>query len=579
VADGAPHGWRRHPRILGLGGLAVAAVAVGIAVWATTASGVSGFRTAQATMATVRQTLPVSGTVDPVSQTTAAFQVAGSVSAVDVSLGQSVTAGQTLATLDPTTLEQNVSSAQSTLTADDAKLAEDEAAQSSTDPTTPTSSSTVSTTTTPASASNAAKIQQAQQAVVTAQQTADADTQTASADLASAQSTCSGSTTTPSTTTTSTTTPPTTTTTTTAPTTTTTTAPSGSGGSTMCTDGLNAALTAQQQVATDQKAVATAENTLAKLLSSTSTGSTGTSTGGSSAAGQSTGASSSGAGTTPSSGSGITGGSGATAVSQSGGNADSTPTDTPAQLASDQAAIDSANASLIDAQQDLADATLVTPIAGTVASVDLAAGQSVTAGSTTDVITVINSGSFEFTGSLTSSQSTQVHVGDSAQVTVDGTNGSIQGAVAQVGPVDDSDSSYTYPVVVALPAGSHGIAAGSSAQVNIVLKQVADTLAVPTSAVNTVRSGDSYVVVLASGSEERKAVSVGVVGAEYTQITKGIADGQSVVLADLSTPVPSSSTATTTFGGFGGFGGAGGGARFAGGGFVARVGVGAAAGG
>ena len=42
------------------------------------------------------------------------------------------------------------------------------------------------------------------------------------------------------------------------------------------------------------------------------------------------------------------------------------------------------------------------------------------AGSTTDVITVVNAGSFGFIGSLTSIQSTEVHLGDSAQVAVDG---------------------------------------------------------------------------------------------------------------------------------------------------------------
>ena len=66
--------------------------------------------------ATVRQTLAVSGTADPVNQGTADFQVAGTVSGVNVTVGQQVTAGQTLASLDTTTLAQNVSSAQSTLT-------------------------------------------------------------------------------------------------------------------------------------------------------------------------------------------------------------------------------------------------------------------------------------------------------------------------------------------------------------------------------------------------------------------------------------------------------------------------------
>jgi hypothetical protein len=68
------------------------------------------------------------------------------------------------------------------------------------------------------------------------------------------------------------------------------------------------------------------------------------------------------------------------------------------------------------------------------------------------------------------------------------------------------------------------------------------------------------------------------VGNVYTQVTSGLKAGDTVVLADLSTPVPASSN-TTTIGGFGGggFGGAGGG-RFTGGG-GGRFTVGGAGGG
>jgi HlyD family secretion protein len=544
-----PRRWRRHPRILGLGGLAVAAVAAGLAVWATGASGTSGFRTAQATTADVRQTLGVSGTVDPVDQATVAFQVAGTVASVDVTAGQAVTAGQTLAALDPTTLEQNLSSAQSGLSSAQAKLAEDEDAQSG-------SGSTTTTTTVPSGPSaTTAKLQQDQQAVVGAQQATDADTQQATSDLQSAQSTCatSGATTTtaPPSTTTTTTAPPSTTTTTTAPTTTTTTTTAPTSGVSDCTAALNVALSAQQRVATDQKAVSAAETALAQLLAaSTGTGGSASAGSGSNTAGSNTASTN-----TASSGSG----SGAEGAARDATT--SAASDTPAQLASDQASIDTDEAAVIQAQAALADAPLVAPIAGTVAQVDLTAGQAVSAGSTTDVITVVSAGSLELSASLTSAQSTEVRIGDPVDVTVAGASGTLHGTVSRVGPVDDSDGTFTYPLVVALPAGSHGIAAGSDAQAQVVLHQVDRTLAVPTSAVSTTGAGQSSVTVLVGGREERKRVSLGVVGTTYTQILSGIEQGETVVLADLATPVPSSSTATNGFGGVGGTFTFGGGAR------------------
>lgn len=441
------HGrWRRRSRPLTIGALALAGTATAIALWATGASGSGGFRTATATMGTASQLLGVSGTVDPVNEATAEFQVAGTVSAVDVSLGQIVTAGQTLASLDPSTLQQAVSSAELNLSSDEAKLAEDEAAQST------TTTTTTTTTSAPASGGGGGTLSQDQAAVTMAQHTADADSQSTAAALAQAQSACAN----PGTGSTTTTTTPT-------------------DDSTSCASALADVLTAEEQVSADQKAVAGAENTLAQLLNSSST-----------------------------SGSESPG-----AANGSGGSSNDTPqndsdaSDSAQQLATDQAAIDSDEATLIEAKQALADAQLTSPLSGTIASVDLSPGQSVAAGDTSDAITVINTGTYQVTASLTSARSTQVHVGDKAIVSVDGITGSIDGTVSRVGPVDTSDSGDTYPLIVALSAGAHDIAAGAAAQAQVVLRQAQDTLVVPTSAVSTSGTHDSYVLVLQAGEAGR----------------------------------------------------------------------------
>jgi RND family efflux transporter MFP subunit len=240
-------------------------------------------------------------------------------------------------------------------------------------------------------------------------------------------------------------------------------------------------------------------------------------------------------------------------------------------LAIDQASIDAATASLIEAQQSLASAQLTSPLSGTVASVGLTSGQTVAAGSSSDAITIINASSYQATASLTSTQAAQVKVGDKASVTVNGITSTLTGTVSRVGPVDVSGSSYTYPLIVVLSGGSHGIAAGSTAQVQVVLREAVNALAVPTSAVHT--SGTrSYVFVPESGQETRKTISVGVVGNIYTQVTSGVTKGTTVVLANLSEAVPASSTSATT-------GRFGGGAGFGGGGFAGGAGSGGFAGG
>ena len=101
------------------------------------------------------------------------------------------------------------------------------------------------------------------------------------------------------------------------------------------------------------------------------------------------------------------------------------------------------------------------------------------------MIVIIGTQSFEVAGTLSSAQVPSVKVGDSAGVQVDGVDGTIDGTVSQVGPVQSGDSGYTYPVVVALPSSATGLFTGSTANVVIATGAVANVVAVPTSAVQS----------------------------------------------------------------------------------------------
>ena len=74
----------------------------------------------------------------------------------------------------------------------------------------------------------------------------------------------------------------------------------------------------------------------------------------------------------------------------------------------------------------------------TIVSVGVTVGDTVTANSSTEVIVIIGTESFEVTGTLSSSQVPSVKVGDAAGVEVDGVDGDIAGTVSQVGPVQSS---------------------------------------------------------------------------------------------------------------------------------------------
>ena len=193
-------------------------------------------------------------------------------------------------------------------------------------------------------------------------------------------------------------------------------------------------------------------------------------------------------------------------------------------------------------------------------SVGINVGDTVSANSSTEIITIIGTKSYEVQATLDSSQIPSVKVGQSATSEVDGVNGSLGGTVSQVGPVQSSDSGYTYPVVVSLPDSTSTVFTGSTANVNI------STGACPTWSpcppLRCRRSRRALRARARKGRLTRKVIKVGMVGHEYTQVFSGLAPGQSVVLADYAEPVPSSNTNTNTFGG--GLGGLSGGAGFGG---------------
>ncbi|HWD53853.1 MAG TPA: efflux RND transporter periplasmic adaptor subunit [Acidimicrobiales bacterium] len=572
MPSGPRSGWGRtgHRRAVLIGSLAFAlVVGGGVAAWAEVSGGNAGYRMATVTRADIGTALTVVGNVEPVSDAAAAFQVGGKVATVDVTPGTVVTAGETLGTLDTTALSETVSSAQSSLNSDEAKLAEDEANESSSasspsgsnngaNSTTPSTSTTTTSPGrsggTPTGGGQSATITADQNVLTKDQSTLSQAQQQEAADLAQAQSDCtSANTSTPT-------------------------------GQAACEAALQTVSADEQQVSKDQSTVSKDESTLAQALSAASSAG-GDATGNSGSSPTAHAAASDPTGSTGNTGSGGGGGTGGTGTSPrnagtstgSTGSTGSTSgnTDTPEQIASDQAAIDTAEANLTEAQQSLKEATLTSPINGTVVSVAIGAGSTVSAGSSTAIITIVGTKSYEAQATLDSSQIPSVKVGQTATVEVDGVDGSVQGTVSQVGPVQSTSSGYSYPVVVALPDSLSGLYSGSTANLTISTGTVSNVVAVPTSAVQTLGSS-SYVMEIVKGQLTRKDIKVGMVGDAYTQVDSGLSLGQSVVLVDYAEPVPSSNTNTTS--GLGGFlgGGGGGGGFFPGGGVfnVQRVGGG-----
>ncbi len=216
-----------------------------------------------------------------------------------------------------------------------------------------------------------------------------------------------------------------------------------------------------------------------------------------------------------------------------------------ADLASYQKAVDAASAQVAVAQQALAQATIASPIAGTVVAANLAVGDSVTSGSSTANVIVQGEGGFEVSTTIGIDRITHVEVGQAASVVPDGSDTPLEGKVSSIGIVPDPNSSTTsYLVRIGLEQPGKALDNGATGTVSIVTQSARSALAVPTSAVTT--TGSRHTVEVLDGDGTRQvAVQVGAVGGTWTEIKSGLSSGQTVVLADVSAPLPSSATSSS----------------------------------
>ncbi|HXJ47559.1 MAG TPA: biotin/lipoyl-binding protein [Candidatus Acidoferrum sp.] len=506
----------------------VTAILGGTVVYAQASKITTTYRTALVTYGTITQSIGMAGNLTPVNEADLNFASAGTVQNLYVQVGQTVAAGTPLATLDTSLLSAQLQQAQATLDSANAKLSQDRAgptAQSLTSAENSVGSAQVSmnnaqTSLADTQAINAQAVAAAQapvtaaQAKLSADQTAlqptlDADNAKLAADQATLAADC--------------TTDPT---------------------STLCTTtdpGLVAGdktklATDSQPIVADQAALTSAQSVLAA----------------------------------------------ATAKAQQSND------QAAAQLASMQQQYSAAKASLyalqtstspqtvemdnaqiqIDQvnvnsmQHQLDGATLTSPIPGLVSQVNIKAGQSVTAGGATSAIVIFSPGSYNLTGTVSDSQVNLVAIGQSVQVTPAGSTQALLGKITLISPAATVSSGVaTFAVTAQLTDTSNSIRPGISASASIVINQVVHVLTVPTSAVHTTAAG-STVTVLQNGAPKSVPVQTGASDPTRIQIISGLQVNQVVVIAIVTSSVPTSNGATV----LGGGGTRGGGGGFRGGG-------------
>lgn len=224
------------------------------------------------------------------------------------------------------------------------------------------------------------------------------------------------------------------------------------------------------------------------------------------------------------------------------------------QRAANEASLASAEADVVQAEDDLDAATLRATFSGTVAGVTVAVGDqagssssstsgagaaqggagtgTTTTTTSTAAVTLVKPSTFVVDVDIAAAEIADVKEGLQVEITPADATEPIFGTVKEVGRVAETGTSgtATFPVTVSVTGEQDGLYAGTSAEVSIIVKQLDDVVTVPSQALTTT-DGKTYVTLVDGSSTKKTAVTIGETYGMSTEITKGLAVGDQVQVA------------------------------------------------
>jgi multidrug efflux pump subunit AcrA (membrane-fusion protein) len=234
-----------------------------------------------------------------------------------------------------------------------------------------------------------------------------------------------------------------------------------------------------------------------------------------------------------------------------------------ADVTAAEASIAAAQTGVVLAQQAVDDTRLIAPVAGTVGSVPYVVGEITVASGSQGGITVLPEGPLEVVADFAESDAANIAIGAAATVTFDALAGEQDdGTVIAVDPVATTSATglITYGVRVQVSDAPSAAREGMTASVSVIVDEVSHALIVPQGAI--AGGGDSATVLVQGpdGTSEQVPVTTGLQGDAGTEITAGVSEGDVLVIPsadDLSFPeggVPGSGRDDDADGPFGGGG-------------------------
>jgi RND family efflux transporter MFP subunit len=186
-----------------------------------------------------------------------------------------------------------------------------------------------------------------------------------------------------------------------------------------------------------------------------------------------------------------------------------------------EAQLADARARLVNADKQVGDAVLRSPLTGIVSRRAVNTGDVVTPG--TELFTVIDPSSMRLEASVPSESLSELRVGASVSFSVRGYDQRFEGRIARIVPQADPTTRQV-PIIVSIPNTGGRLVAGLFAEGRITNK-AADGLVVPINAVNT-RGTSPWVLRVNNGKTEQVPVELGLRDdrTERVQLTAGVTE-------------------------------------------------------
>ena len=204
-----------------------------------------------------------------------------------------------------------------------------------------------------------------------------------------------------------------------------------------------------------------------------------------------------------------------------------------------------------DLQKQIALATLVAPIDGTVTAVAITPGLE-----TSGTAITIAAPTFEVTADVVESDVSSMSTGQSATVSVNAINAAIGGTVSAIAPSATSSSGnssvVSFPVTVTLTGGPSALRSGMTADITIVTASAPNVLTIPSAALRGTSGNYTVQVMGSDGAVTSTPVTVGLVTSTTAEVKSGLATGDVVVTGIASDRLTTTTTGSGRSGGFGG---------------------------